>query len=137
MDASFKFTKPFCYSMPLMVLYNRSIPIGLSVAITEKNELYSRFLDHIEISSNTSVLCDLGKALHSVCKEYHLNRFICHRHLIERFNSNSLCGYLITKLCQIKTFDKYNKFISYWKIGLSKKFYVLAFLKLDLPYQNH
>ena len=114
LDASFHFLKPFCYSIPIVIKNNRSLPIGLSIALSEKTEIYTRFLDEVNLQHKMKVLCDLGSALKKTCQQFRFQRFICHRHLIERFNPNTLTGYLITKICQIKTEENYNKFISYW-----------------------
>ena len=114
LDASFKFTKPACYSLPLMVKYNRSLPIGFSIGLTENFYLYERFFEHLNLPNELCVLCDLGNALKKFCLEHNLKRFICHRHLIERFNSKSLTGYLITKICSIKSEEAYQNFLNYW-----------------------
>ena len=49
LDASFKFTRFVYYSLPLMIKNNRSIPIGLSIALTEKAELYGRFFENLDL----------------------------------------------------------------------------------------
>ena len=114
LDASFKLTKPACYSIPLMIKNNRSICIGLSIALSEKAELYSRFFDHLHPSPNLNILCDLRKALEKVCSDFDFKRFLCHRHLIELFNPKSLTGFLITKILRIKSEESYQNFIKFW-----------------------
>ena len=114
LDASFKLTKPACYSIPLMIKKNRSIPIGLSVALSEKAELYERFFVNIPDIKSLSNLCDLGKALEKTCDDFNFKRFLCHRHLIELFNYNTLTGFLITRICRCKSEESYYNFMKFW-----------------------
>ena len=114
LDASFKLMRPGCYSIPLMVKFNQSLPIGFSIALSEKDELYDRFFDNLSSIPKLNVLCDLGKSLESTCRKHNFNRFVCHRHLIELFNPRSLTGFLITKILVLKTEESYQKFMNYW-----------------------
>ena len=114
LDSSFKVVKPYAYSIPLMVKNNMSIPVGLSVAVSEKKDIYSRFLSHVNLKQEMELLCDLGRAIESLCKEFSLRRYVCHRHLIEIFSPNSLAGFLMTKLCQLKSEEEYINFMKYW-----------------------
>ena len=55
------------------------------------------------------VLSDMGPALEKFCKINCFTHFICHRHLIENFGSNSAFGFWVAKLLSCKTKLEYDQ----------------------------
>ena len=143
LDASFKLPKLACYFIPLMIK-NKCICIGLSTALSEKAELYSRFFQHLRPATNLNIFCDLGNTLEKVCKDFHCQQFLWHRHLIELFNPKSLTGFLTIKICRIKSKESYQNFMEFWipilnSMIKNKKYpiYLDKFLQiLRLEYDN-
>ena len=105
LDASFKGMKPYKYCVSQAIFFNESIPLSISVAPQENEELYQSIFDVFNILSENnidwktkSVLSDMGKAIISTCKKFGVNHYFCHRHLIEHFNPKSVLGIYARKL---------------------------------------
>jgi hypothetical protein len=102
-DTSFKALRPYVYSIPLATTANEFFPLALVVGLSESVQLYQLFFDAIDsigiFKDNLMTkpfLSDQGKALKSVFRDF--NHFICLRHLIENFGSNSMIGQIVHRL---------------------------------------
>ena len=115
-DASFYALPDYAFCIFHCIYNNESIPIALTVYPTEAEELYEIFftaLSHFNLSpelfSGRCVLADMHDSIVSFCNRHQLGRFICHRHLIERFGSSSPLGSMVARLLRAdsqETFDK-------------------------------
>lgn len=115
-DASFKACKPYKYCIWHGICYNSSIPFAVTLFPTETWELYEliyKGFEKFNIDYNyfemKPVLSDMGPALEKFCKLHCFTHFICHRHLIENFGSNSAFGFWVAKLLSCKTKLEYEQ----------------------------
>jgi hypothetical protein len=100
LDASFRVTRPFAYSVPQALIWNEAVPLGFSFAPTESFFLFECFFaDLFLFNKNRSagptgkpVLCDGGLALAEFCRKFLRDRFSCHRHLIEAWCASAFTG---------------------------------------------
>ena len=98
-DASFSAFPNYSFCLWHGIFNNESIPFALTLYPTEKFELSSILFECIKLYNLDEnlykghvVLADMGKAIKSFCNIYNMPRFICHRHLIEKFGANSPLG---------------------------------------------
>lgn len=113
-DASYKAVRPYNYCIFHGVLYNSSIPFGISIYPTEKTDLYELLFDaleHFKINKkdfeNKHVLSDMNDAIIAFSKNHSMQNHFCHRHIIEVFGSNSGFSIWVTKLLNCKTEFEY------------------------------
>lgn len=110
-DASFKGAKPYAYYVPQAVIANRGLACGLSIAPTEREELFTSFhrllrFDETQIP-HPPILADLGTAISSFARNNELPLYMCHRHLLEAIGSSSLCVGLFQPLLRSLTEDEF------------------------------
>ena len=103
-DASFYALKPYTYSIPLLIVDNAPIPIGIVVGPSEHQNLFNTFFefliekyDLIEVI-NFPILSDEGKAIDAFSRNYGFPHFFCFRHLIEKMGSGSIMGTITRRL---------------------------------------
>ena len=53
------------------------------------------------------VLADMGASIKRFCKIFNMGRFVCHRHLIEKFWAKSPLGIMVTRLIKTKNETEY------------------------------
>lgn len=118
LDASFAPVKPYVYCVPQMIKDNRAIPLGFSICPTERSELFDFFFkaltenDPVKIVSiSKPVLCDMGGGLEKFCKNWNLQRFLCHRHIIQRYNPTSYTGQLVCKMLRLCSEEEFINFL--------------------------
>jgi hypothetical protein len=112
LDTSFRAFKPYVYSIPLAIHANESFPLALIVGISESKELYDLFFAAMESIGITQekfkrkpFLTDQHKALKAVCGNG--IHFLCYRHLIENFGSNSPFGQIVRRLAFSSTPEEF------------------------------
>jgi hypothetical protein len=106
LDASFRGSRPFAYSVPQAIIYNEAVPFGFSMAPTESHWIYEWFFQDFSRYKKPGtpvhkkpVLCDEGLALAKFCSDFLIDRYSCHRHLIETWGSTKhLRGYAVRAL---------------------------------------
>ncbi len=115
-DGSFHAMDPYVYCVTQGIVFNESIPLGITVTATESVELYDLFYDHInQLSLATlnwqkkAVLSDMGEALISYCSRHDLLQFFCHRHIIQHFGSSCVLGIFCARLLRCFSYDQYQK----------------------------
>lgn len=113
-DASFKALKPYAFCIFHGIIYNSSIPIGLSISPTECQKLYELFYegcDFFKLDSNFEipVLSDMSDSIIAFCKNHNLENFFCHRHIIQDFGPNSSFGNWSSKILRCKTYNEFMK----------------------------
>ena len=116
-DASFFVLEPFVYCVPLCIIANEAIPLGLSMGPTESKELYMQFYDHIkELSHSTyaklvkiPILSDEGAAIKSFCNELSIDQYFCYRHIINKFGANTELGGIVKGLLFIQNKETFLK----------------------------
>jgi hypothetical protein len=103
LDTSFRALQPYVYCVPLGICRNESFPLGLIVGISESVELYRMFFRAMsaigiteDLIINKPFLTDQHLALKTVCERS--THFLCLRHLIENFGSNSFIGQIVRRL---------------------------------------
>ena len=116
LDCSFKAAAPYVYCIPQLVVYNTSVPMGLIIAPTEATAIYTelwQFMKEIEEKLNkvgrilpNIILSDMGQALKSFCENQNLTQFICHRHILESFGSNSHIMNIVRKVIESLTSEE-------------------------------
>jgi hypothetical protein len=131
LDMSFRALEPYVYSIPLAINANESFPLAFIIGQTESVELYSLFFHAMskigipeEDLKAKPFLTDQHKALKAVCEDG--THFICLRHLIENFGSNSFIGQIVRRLAFSSTpaeFD-YQSEISFRDIEALKRRHV-------------
>lgn len=114
LDGSFDGMSPYVYCVPQGILYNESIPLGLTIAPTECLELYQSFFDDISKYAaepikwdSMTVVSDMHASIKSVCKKLGITQFFCHRHLHEHFGSSCSLAFLVNKLLKCFSLDQY------------------------------
>lgn len=126
LDASFKAVKPYVYCVAQAIRFNESVPVALSIAPTERSELYSTIFDSFEAAgirsenlSRLPVLTDLGSALKWLDEETRIKIHLhCHRHIIETFGSGSLAARIVTKVLKCASLEDRDKLIEEELLGL-------------------
>ena len=114
-DASFKALKPYVYFIPLLIIDNAAIPLGISIGPSEKSDLYSlffKFFNSIYNDFNISKYCflsDQGKSIKKFINENSLerNHFLCFRHIIESIGSHTPGAVLTRRLLYKASIDEY------------------------------
>lgn len=81
---------PYVYCITQGIIFNESIPLGITVTTTESSESFGLFFEHCDSQKKLewqtkAVLSDMGLALISFCQNHNLIQFFCHRHMIEHF----------------------------------------------------
>ena len=117
-DASFMALKPYVYCVPMLIIQNAPIPLGLVLDPSESHYLFLKFFDYIEkyidCINSFPVLSDQGTAIISYCKSKNINQYFCYRHLIEKLGSGSLIGIFAKNLLFSPTIEIYEiKLIQY------------------------
>jgi hypothetical protein len=120
LDASFEALRPYIYSIPLGMLHNNAVPLGLQLSPTEREDHYSCFFDQLthlideldvpgNISSitNQPILSDEGTALKAFCESRNFIQFHCYRHLLESFGSSSFVGLIVQRLLFTSSLEEY------------------------------
>jgi hypothetical protein len=117
LDASFYGTRPYCYCVVQALIHNEAVPVALVVGPTEKHYLYEVAYECLEKAGvsremlNKPVLSDQGSGLRAFCKSRGIEQFFCHRHLIEKFGSSSLCGELVAQALFCKTKQEFEAYL--------------------------
>jgi hypothetical protein len=112
LDTSFRALKPYVYSIPMGIHANESFPLAVVVGLSESIELYDLFFQAM-LKSGVSgeelhakpFVTDQHPALMSAC--VHSPHFLCLRHLIESFGSNSFTGQIVRRLAFSSTEDEF------------------------------
>ena len=128
-DGSFKAFPGYSFCIFHGIYFNESIPFAFTLNPTENFQLYNLIfdcLDFYKIDSNIFkgrlVLADMGKQIKLFCQSFNMPRFICHRHLIERFGSNSPIGLMVARLLKSKNESEYLKISA--EINAELKIYI-------------
>ena len=115
-DASFHALRPYTYCVPLLIIHNASIPIGLSLGPSESSNLFDVFFQNLSnIDKNFKltyfpILSDEGKAIKKFTNnEENVKHFFCYRHIIEKMGSNSLIGGITRNLLFQTKYEYYKK----------------------------
>ena len=113
-DASFHAMKPYAYSITHGIIFNESVPLSITLAPTESEELYQMIINHFnELSKNKfswnslPVLSDMGTSIKSVCKKNNIKQVFCHRHILEHFGSATVLAIFCNRLLSSYSFHEY------------------------------
>jgi hypothetical protein len=111
LDCSFKALKPYVYSIPLAVKANSGIPLGIVMAPSERQAVFSLFADVLAEKGfsrrdlfELPLLSDAGTALRSYAEGnaeregYHRHHYLCHRHLLESIGSGTIVALIARRL---------------------------------------
>ena len=121
LDCSFFVLRPYVYCIPVLIINNESVPIGLVIGPSEKKEIYSMLYNYIQdIDPNSFIkiksvplLSDQGSALLAFSREFNLDHYFCLRHILNKFGASSkLCGIIKPLLFS----RSYSDFIYLWNI---------------------
>jgi hypothetical protein len=104
-DASFEVFHPYVFSVSLAIIDNNSFPLGLQISPTENFRHYLTFFQNLEKSFDLHnffkgkiFLSDMGKAIGKIVKHLKAKQYICYRHLLETFGSNTLLSIVVHRL---------------------------------------
>ena len=105
-DASFYVMHPHVFTIPLAIVANESIPLGLSVGPTESSLLFEQFYTFIKSVDDDAyeklkvipVLSDEGSAIEKFCNDNKIRQFLCYTHLIRKFGANTQLGGIVKGL---------------------------------------
>lgn len=104
-DCSFRLFKDYVYCIFHAVLFNVSVPLGYIIGPSETEELYSlffrKFKEIYNIEENKPFLGDQGSSIEAFVKNNSLEKYDCHRHIIEKVGANSILGCLVAKILRI------------------------------------
>ena len=112
-DASFYSLYPYVYCIPLLIIDNASLPLGLVMGPSEHKNLFFEFFDLLKNIDNDSqlknipILSDEGKAIQSFVNENQCQQFFCYRHLIEKIGAHSILGIITRRLLFQPTLEKF------------------------------
>jgi hypothetical protein len=124
LDASFRALRPYVYCVPIAVIQNITLPIGLFLHVSERKELYDnvfRLLRQSGLSEtiiqSKCVLSDQGKALISAVGDAGCRHFFCYKHLLTAFGGNRYIMLYTKKLLFTSSPDEFvQKFIDLYPI---------------------
>jgi hypothetical protein len=119
-DASFKALRPYAYSIPLGIIQNEALPLGLQMSPSEKGVLYGAFFKHLEevihhFSDHgfsfeyCAFLSDQGKGLIKFVEEINGRHYYCYRHLIEAVGSSTFPSLILRRLLFTSSFVEYER----------------------------
>jgi hypothetical protein len=112
LDCSFHATKPFAYCVPQAMICNEAVPLGLILTPRESKVTYETFLTELwqlkPGMQRLPVLSDKGQGLIQFCKQYQIEQFFCHRHIIEMFGAASTAGVLAARVLRIQPEEEFN-----------------------------
>jgi hypothetical protein len=98
LDSSFRATRAFVYCVAQAIIANGAVSSGFVIAPSESEFMYTAFMKKIvvflaslEAAGNRKfpVLSDHGNGLKAFCHTQGIQRFFCHRHLIEKWGAGS------------------------------------------------
>jgi len=119
LDTSFKATYPYCYHIPVIIKHNVSIPLGFILNVKENEDIYQIMFDCLKKScgeahcENFVVLSDGHKAIETFCEKNDFQQFLCYRHFIESFGSNSYIGRVVSHLLYCISEESFQQELSY------------------------
>ena len=122
LDASFYVMHPLVFTMPLAIVANESIPLGLSVGPTESSMLYQQFYTFIQSVDADAcqklkaipVLSDEGLALKKFCEDNSITQFLCFTHLIRKFGASTKLGGIVKGLLFQKSPEDFKRVWKLW-----------------------
>jgi hypothetical protein len=119
-DASFKALKPYAYSIPLGIIQNEALPLGLQMSPSEKGLLYQTFFTQLQSTVHQHIdpdfsfeyqafLSDQGKGLINFVQSVNGRHFFCYRHLIEAVRSSTFASLILRRLLFTSSFEEYER----------------------------
>lgn len=106
-DASFKGTKPYVYSVFMGEDANASYPFALSVGITENEALYQNAYNVMKDNGiemlRKPVISDLGSSIMAFCQSHNFEQFWCQRHFLNLFGTNSFACKVMKRVTKALT----------------------------------
>ena len=129
LDCSFFVLGPYVYCIPMGIICNESVPLGLSIGPTEHRLVYQQFYQFIHKLDPESynklieipVLSDEGSALKRFCKDNNLVQKFCYRHLINKFGANTPLGGLVKGLLFCKSKEEFETMWDTLKTAITKE----------------
>ena len=114
LDASFYALQPYVYCVPLLIINNASLPLGIIIGPSEHQNLFSEFFDLINKSTILpfdclGILSDEGKSIKSFVNTTKWKQYFCYRHLIEKIGSNSYLGIITKRLLYQPTLKQFQE----------------------------
>jgi hypothetical protein len=116
LDASFQASYPYVYTVPQAIIQNEAIPLGFTLAPTERMELYKEFYDAIshaypryDFHWKIPILTDEGAALIAFAKKFHMEHYLCYKHLLFKFVQNTPLYFLVRRIIFSPTPERLEK----------------------------
>jgi hypothetical protein len=120
LDASFHAVHPYVYSIPLGMIFNNALPLGIQLSPTEKEEHYTLFYDRLSKLiektlgpqflnrlASQPILSDEGTGLAAFCRSKSLRQFNCYRHLLESIGASTPAGLITRRLLFTSSIAEY------------------------------
>jgi hypothetical protein len=113
LDASFQASYPYVYTIPQAIIQNEAVPLGFTLAPTEKMDLYKEFYDsisrsypHFDFHWKIPILTDQGSGLIAFGKQFDMEHHFCYKHLLFKFIQNSPLYFLVRRILFCSTPEK-------------------------------
>jgi hypothetical protein len=105
LDASFRAMDPYVIVVPLAIINNFGVPLGLVVTPTERSGSFSLFWTEMQLSHEDLAQLVFGKPLLSdsgtsliAYGASHIRHYLCFRHILERLGSRTYVAILARRL---------------------------------------
>jgi hypothetical protein len=105
LDSSFSTLEPYVYSIPLAIINNNAMPLGIQLSPTESSAHYQTFFTHLEhamgnpdIITHKIWLSDQGSGIIKFVADNAGTHFFCFRHLLEAIGSNTFAALIAARL---------------------------------------
>jgi ankyrin repeat protein len=113
LDASFQASYPYVYTIPQAIIQNVAVPLGFTLAPTERMELYREFYDSItraypqfDLHWKIPILTDQGSGLIAFAKQFDMEQYFCFKHLLFKFIQNTPLYFLVRRILFSSTPEK-------------------------------
>jgi hypothetical protein len=105
LDSSFSALEPYVYSIPLAIINNNALPLGIQLSPTESSEHYQTFFQHLEqiigiegVFKQKIWLSDQGSGIKKFVVDNAGMHFLCFRHLVEAIGSSTFAALIASRL---------------------------------------
>ena len=114
LDASFHALHPYVYCIPLAIIRNHPVLLGLFVERSENKIMYSNFFSSlmsleipIDLIREKPILSDQGRAIIAAVAEVGAFHFFCFRHLIEKLGGRTILAAMARRLLYLPSQSQY------------------------------
>jgi tetratricopeptide (TPR) repeat protein len=115
-DGTFKFLRPYILCIPVAIIHNSYVPLGISIGPAEEISLFQdcfhilcrNVQTHIQL---IPILSDKGTAIRAFCQRNSLTQYYCITHLLRLIGTNNDLLYLCKKILNSNTEEESENFL--------------------------